>query len=735
MGQRVRAVIVCVGLAAYASVGMPAAGVEPSAVPTVSRPTDPSAVSTDAGEGTYVPISPLRVHDARAGVTPGQVTCVQITGASTGIPAGAVGISLNITTVGPVGPGHVVVYPDGDGTGQTPAPLTSTVNFIAGRDVANAALVQLPASGRVCYLVRGSRAGILIDAVGYLLAGSGITLQMPVRIEDRSDITPRTPVTVQVTGHAGVPAGATAVLLNAAVANSSGPGNLRLYPAGAALPTTSTLNYPPGGDRANAAVVQLSAAGALTYWSDTGPANRVRVVLDVVGYTTDGSIYVPVTPTRLLDTRQRVALVAGQRINLPLPTGGPVPADAGAVILNVVGVGPWSVGNLRVYPYRAAFSAPPNASTLNYIPLVDAANMVVTGVGDDQSIALYTDQPIGGQVHVVVDVVGYLTGVAPMPPPTLPPGTKVVGTGTPTSCTSAALALAVRSGGTVTFACGPNPVTITVTETLYTCNTTTCQHPWLDPAANLPVDAMTLDGGGLVTLSGGGVRGIFYANACEEGLGWLSNRCDIDPRPHITFRNIALVDGNAQGAPPGHEGVGGGEGGGAIAIRAGHLTLDHVTFGNNVCMAAQSDGGGGAVRVVGQTIPALIFGSRFENNRCANGGAISSLHASLTVADTQIIGNRATGSGASSGLGGNGGGIYFDGTSESVLVQGTTITGNAAPEGGSGIFYVSNDHSGTLTIEGSTITGNTGETFWTDPYHDIYYLGFGPIRVSTSTIN
>ena len=313
-----------------------------------------------------------------------------------------------------------------------------------------------------------------------------------------------------------------------------------------------------------------------------------------------------------------------------------------------------------------------------------------------------------------------------------PDGTvKVVGDGTPASCTSQALATAVRSGGVISFSCGPAPVTIVVAETLYTCNTTTCQHPWI---SGEPVTAMSLDGGGLVTLSGGGVRGIFYANACEEQFGWLTSACQDDTRPHVTFRNLTFADGNAQGAPAGFSGVGGGEGGGAIAMRAGTLTLSGVTFRNNQCMAAQSDGGGGAVRVVGMRNAVTISGSRFEGNRCANGGAISSLQAPLVITDSQITGNAATGHGASDGNGGNGGGIYVDGTSQTVLVARTTISGNTAPEGGPGIFFVSNDRTGTLTIDASTITGNTGQSFFTDPYRSIFYLGNGPIGVTGSTI-
>src|SRR5690554_1890882 len=56
--------------------------------------------------------------------------------------------------------------------------------------------------------------------------------------------------------------------------------------------------------------------------------------------------------------------------------------------------------------------------------------------------------------------------------------THVIGTGTPASCTSAALASAVRGGGTIVFDCGPSPITIELNATLTTCNTHNCAHPW-----------------------------------------------------------------------------------------------------------------------------------------------------------------------------------------------------------------------------------------------------------------
>ena len=296
----------------------------------------------------------------------------------------------------------------------------------------------------------------------------------------------------------------------------------------------------------------------------------------------------------------------------------------------------------------------------------------------------------------------------------------VVGDGTPGSCTSAALAQAVRPGGDVSFDCGPSPHTIVLEQTLVLCNTHTCAHPW---KGGEPVSHLTVDGGGLVTLSGGGARGIFYANSCEESFGWLSGACQDETVPHVTFRSIGFVDGNASATPPGVATLPGGGGGGAIAMRGGQLTVDGAWFSSNRCVSAHSDAGGGAIRVTGMRAGATITNSRFTGNRCANGGAVSSLQAPLRISGSTFTDNTATGSGASSGSGGNGGAVYFDGTAQDVRVAGSTMTGNVAPEGGPAVFYVSNDGSGSLTIDGSTLTGNSGESFHTAPYRDIFFKG------------
>ncbi len=90
-----------------------------------------------------------------------------------------------------------------------------------------------------------------------------------------------------MTGHGGVPAGATAVTGNLTVTQQTSGGFLYIGPVAANNPTSSTLNFPLGDDRANAVTVALGTGGTLsvTYAASTlGPT--AQVIFDVTGYFT-----------------------------------------------------------------------------------------------------------------------------------------------------------------------------------------------------------------------------------------------------------------------------------------------------------------------------------------------------------------------------------------------------------------------------------------------------------------
>jgi photosystem II stability/assembly factor-like uncharacterized protein len=87
-----------------------------------------------------------------------------------------------------------------------------------------------------------------------------------------------------VAGQCGIPATATAVALNAVVVSpTTGPGYLTVYPGGAALSQTSTINYVQGDIRANNAIVPLGANGDIAVYCAQG-SGTADLVVDVFGY-------------------------------------------------------------------------------------------------------------------------------------------------------------------------------------------------------------------------------------------------------------------------------------------------------------------------------------------------------------------------------------------------------------------------------------------------------------------
>jgi cell wall-associated NlpC family hydrolase len=102
----------------------------------------------DANGVGFAVTSPARVVDTRQGsgqVTAGTVFRVSLAGLA-GVPlSGATAVALNITATRPARSGFVSAYPCGQ-----PVPTVSSVNFTAGHDAADAAIVGLGSAGDVC---------------------------------------------------------------------------------------------------------------------------------------------------------------------------------------------------------------------------------------------------------------------------------------------------------------------------------------------------------------------------------------------------------------------------------------------------------------------------------------------------------------------------------------------------------------------------------------------------------
>jgi hypothetical protein len=251
---------------------------------------------------------------------------------------------------------------------------------------------------------------------------------------------------------------------------------------------------------------------------------------------------------------------------------------------------------------------------------------------------------------------------------------------------------------------------------------------------------VVLDGGGLVTLSGGGVRRILYLNTCDPALGTASSDCFNQQWPHLIVQNMTFRDGNST-AQQTNDNFGGPSGGGAIFDLGGQLKVVDSRFIGNRCFPTGPDLGGAAIRALSQWDgrPVYITRDTFRGGACSNGGALSSIGTSWVVLNSVMTHNQAIGFGANPARagtpgGGSGGAIYTDGDQYTVTIAGTVIAHNQAREGGGAIFFVSDNRTGTLTIEHSTLPDDPSDGFETAGFPGIFYLGQASPVVISSTL-
>jgi hypothetical protein len=302
--------------------------------------------------------------------------------------------------------------------------------------------------------------------------------------------------------------------------------------------------------------------------------------------------------------------------------------------------------------------------------------------------------------------------------------TAVIGTGTPDSCTADAFIAAVAAGGIITFNCGPDPATITLTKPAKVFN---------DKGPKI-----VIDGGGKVILSGGGTTRILYMNTCDQNQVWTTSHCDNQETPQLTVQNLTFANANSKSETKY-------DGGGAIYASGGRLKVINSRFMNNVCADSGPDVGGAGIRAFEQynNLPVYVVNSTFggsdgAGNVCSNGGGISSIGVSWTILNSLFSYNQAIGNGgnpATSGTpgGGSGGAIYNDGNTMTLSLCGTRIEYNQVNAFGSAIFFVTDDHTGNIVIDSSVITNNIGGS-WYSQYLQISEFDDTPTTVTNSTI-
>lgn len=226
----------------------------------------------------------------------------------------------------------------------------------------------------------------------------------------------------------------------------------------------------------------------------------------------------------------------------------------------------------------------------------------------------------------------------------------VVGTGTPGSCTEAALDAAIfqvyfggTQGGRISFDCGNAPVTIALVSS-----------KTLDAAV-----ATEIDGGGRVTLDAGNQHRHFEI----RGTGTT-----------VTLRGLTLRSGQAS------------DFGGAAYVGAGAgLFVQDCRFFNN---GAVNSGGA----IAGEPGSSLaVLGSRFDLNSASSGGAIAK-SGQLTIADSEFTDNTASDQGGAL--------QWWFPTGGDIVAS--TFTGNSAANGGAVLV-----RGGTARLDGVRLDANS----------------------------
>jgi len=207
---------------------------------------------------------------------------------------------------------------------------------------------------------------------------------------------------VPVAGQSGVPQDATSVMLNVTATGHVGNhGYLTVYACDIARPETSNVNVGDYGTVANAVTVALGASGKVCVYS----FKKTHIVVDAMGYSNPSSAlnYAPVTPARLLDTRNTSSTrpTAGEVVEVTIPNA--VARGVQAVALNVTMANAGSFGFVTAY---SCDIARPNTSNVNATWAgSDAAASVFAAVGSSGKVCLYTSVA----THLIADITGVYT--------------------------------------------------------------------------------------------------------------------------------------------------------------------------------------------------------------------------------------------------------------------------------------------------------------------------------------
>ena len=395
----------------------------------------------------------------------GDTLNLTVTGGS--VPKNATAVVLNVTVTDTnLATSYLTVYPAGGAP-----PLASNLNWAPGQTLANLVVVPVGMNGQVSIYDDAGSTDVVVDLEGYFsppasgsTAGEYVPLT-PTRITDTRPgsgqanagrtVGPAGTLNIQVAGAGGVPAAnVAAAVLEITATDTTASSFLTVYPEGTPRPTASNLNWAAGQSVSNCVIVPVSSSGQVTVFNGGGKAD---VVVDVSGYFSatagepaNASLYIPLPPTRVLDTRAGSGkagagetLDAGSSITQQIAGLNGIGGDATAVTANVTAANTTAGSYLTIYPGGTR----PLSSTLNWAAGQTIANLAVPTLSSSGELTAYN---AFGQADLVMDVSGWFapasTGTGDVYSPLAP--TRILDTrSTPILQAHAGSYLVINQGG------------------------------------------------------------------------------------------------------------------------------------------------------------------------------------------------------------------------------------------------------------------------------------------------
>ena len=267
--------------------------------------------ASTARAGRFVPVTPQRMYDSRAtGKKYGAGSSFSLA-LPAGVPSDAIAMAVNVTITESAGPGFITEFPAG-GT----RPTSSILNVDGpGQTRAVAGILPVSPTGMSMYVSAGGF--VIVDLLGYFTgpsakAGSDglFTAYDPQRLLDTRGTSPLgNGVPIYPGGGVELPTSQGGSMAYNITSVNGGAGYVTAYPAGTAVPSTSTVNSVGGGDVvANFSITQVSDRG-LDIFSQSG----THLLIDLQGWFSGSSATATLPPPRNVDP--------GPTAAAPSPTG------------------------------------------------------------------------------------------------------------------------------------------------------------------------------------------------------------------------------------------------------------------------------------------------------------------------------------------------------------------------------------------------------------------------------